>query len=290
VEAAYTSLVAPGSPFEIPLGFAQGMATIGDQLEQKVVFLFDEVDGPVEGIDGRVFLNLRALRDRHPAGLTYVTATNRRLDQIGRDPDVLEFVEMFERSTLYISMLQEAEIRQLAMRYAKEEDLTFGEDDLAYIRLWSGGHPALLEMTCRILGLLSGRPMRDSTQNWIIHRRATEVLTQDLNVIGECRKIWNDLDDLEQEALLVVSLQRKCQRKGSGVIAGLVTVNGATKIFSRSSPNTWAGRTSRDGPAPKRFVSTLKAVMCGSAAKKSQLSQIWNTASCCSCTGASARS
>src|SRR5512139_3579141 len=108
VEAAYTGLVAPSRPFEIPLKFSQAMAAIGDQLVQKVVFLFDELDGPVAGIDGRVFLNLRALRDRHRSGLTYVTATNRRLDQIRQDPDIAEFAELFERDTLYLSMLNEA--------------------------------------------------------------------------------------------------------------------------------------------------------------------------------------
>ena len=102
LEAAYTSLVAPASPFEVPLGFAQGMAAIGDQLEQKVVFLFDEIDGPVAGIDGRVFLNLRAAERRTGKGLTYVTATNRRLDQIRQDPDVVEFAEMFARHAVHI--------------------------------------------------------------------------------------------------------------------------------------------------------------------------------------------
>jgi DNA-binding winged helix-turn-helix (wHTH) protein len=204
VEAAYTGLVAPISPFEVPLKFSQGMGAIGDQLEQKVVFLFDEVDGPVAGIDGRVFLNLRALRDRHRSGLTYVTATNRRLDQIRQDPDIAEFGELFEHDTLYLSMLNEAEVRQLATRYAEEEGVTFSEEDLKFIQVSTGGHPALLETTCRILGLLTGRPVREPSQDSIIHRRATEMLAQDLNVLGECRKIWNDLSESEHEALLAV--------------------------------------------------------------------------------------
>ncbi len=238
VENAYTSLVAPTSPFEIPLKFSQGMAAIGDQLLQKVIFLFDEVDGPVAGIDGRVFLNLRALRDRHRNGLTYVTATNRRLDQIRQDPDVAEFAELFEHDTLYLSMLNEAEIRQLATRYAEEEGVTFSEEDLKFIQVWTGGHPALLETTCRILGLLTGRPVREPSQDSIIHRRATEMLTQDLNVLGECRKIWNDLAENEQEALLAIASGSEGAR-GTGhdsVLAKhLLVANGADyRIFSRS--------------------------------------------------------
>ena len=204
VETAYTGLVAPTNAFEVPLRFAQAMSAIGDQLPQRVIFLFDEVDGPVAGIDGRVFLNLRALRDRHEGGLTYITATNRRLGQIRPDPDVAEFAELFSYHTLHISLLQDAEIAQFVARFAQEEGVTFSDEDLAFIRTWAGGHPALLETTCRILGLLTGRPVRDASQDWIIHRRAAEVLTQDLNIQAECRKIWNDLTSVEQSVLLAV--------------------------------------------------------------------------------------
>lgn len=202
VETAYTGLVAPSSAFEVHLRFAQAMAAIGDQLPQRVVFLLDELDGPVAEIDGRVFLNLRALRDRHLTGLTYFTATNRQLGQIRPDPDVSEFAELFTHHILYISMLGEEEIRQFVARFGQEEGVTFSTDDVAFIRSWAGGHPALLETTCRILGLLTGKQTRDPSQDWIIHRRAAEVLAQDLNIQAECRKIWNDLDETEQAALV----------------------------------------------------------------------------------------
>jgi len=80
--------------------------------------------------------------------------------------------------------------------------VTFSEEEPGVHPCLAGGHPALLEMTCRILGLLTGRPVRDASQEWIIHRRAAEVLAQDLNIQSECRKIWNDLTELEQGALL----------------------------------------------------------------------------------------
>jgi hypothetical protein len=35
-----------------------------------------------------------------------------------------------------------------------------------------------LESTCRVLGLVTGRPLRDASQDWIIHRRAAEILVQ----------------------------------------------------------------------------------------------------------------
>jgi DNA-binding winged helix-turn-helix (wHTH) protein len=204
VEVAYTGLIAPTSSFEIPLRFAQAMAAIGDLLPQKVVFLLDEIDEPVAGIDGRVFLNLRALRDKHWRGLTYITATNRRLGQIRQDADVMEFSELFAHRVLYISPLNDDEIAAYLVLFASNEGVTFSEEDLAFVRRWSGGHPDLLEATCRVLGMLTGKPMRDLSQDWIIHRRAAEVLAQDINIQAECRKIWNDLTPAEHEALFFV--------------------------------------------------------------------------------------
>lgn len=236
VEAAYRTLVAPTSAFEVPLSFAQAMAAIGDRLPRRVVFLFDEVDGPVAGIDGRVFLNLRALKDRHRAGLTYITATNRRLGQIRSDGDVAEFAEMFTHHVLCISMLQEHEVRQFAARFAQEEGITFSDEDIAFLRLWSGGHPALLETTCRILGLLTGRPVRDPSQDWIIHRRAAEILAQDLNILAECRKIWNDLTDAEQQGLLAAGQGADAIPELESLLAKHVVVpDGASyRIFARA--------------------------------------------------------
>jgi hypothetical protein len=208
VEAAYTGLVAPATAFEIPLRFAQAMAAIGDLLPQRVVLLLDELDDPLQRIDGRVFLNLRALKDRHWQGLSYITATNRRLAQVcqaGPRPennDVGEFAELFAHHTYYMSLLTDAEITAYSAHFAGEQGVTFSDEDLSFIRLWAGGHPGLLEGTCRVLGMVTGRPVRDASQDWIIHRRATEILTHDINIQSECRKLWNDLCTGEQEALI----------------------------------------------------------------------------------------
>jgi DNA-binding winged helix-turn-helix (wHTH) protein len=208
VEAAYTGLVAPASAFEIPLRFSQGMAAIGDLLPPQVVLLFDEIDEPLQNIDGRVFLNLRALKDGHWQGLSYITATNRRLGQVCQagvrpdDHDVAEFAELFAHHTHYMSLLTDDESAGYAAQFATEEGITFSEENLAFIRQWAGGHPGLLEGTCRVLGILTGRPMRDPSQDWIIQRRAAEILAHDINIEAECRKLWNDLCTGEQEALM----------------------------------------------------------------------------------------
>jgi len=239
VEGAYTGIVAPQSSFEIPLGFSRAMACLGEMLKQRVVFLLDEIDGPVAGIDGRVFLNLRALRDRYAPGFTYVVATNRRLGQIRQDADVGEFAELFAHHIHYISPLNEQETDAFAGRFAAEERITFSEDDVTFLRLWSGGHPGLLEGTARVLALVTGRPVRNPSQDWIIHRRAVEILGQDLTIQAECRKIWNDLTPGEQDALL--SLRRGDVASASPVDLDLVSAKhlviergNERRIFARS--------------------------------------------------------
>jgi DNA-binding winged helix-turn-helix (wHTH) protein len=201
VEEAYTALLAPASPFNVALSFSEALAAIGDLLPQRVVFLFDEIDGPIAEIEGRVFLNLRALKDRHPDGFTYITATNCRLGQICSDGDVSEFAELFAYHTHYLSLFSNDEIAQYVAQFAESEGIGFSAEDVDFVRTWAGGHPGLLESVCRVLGLISGRPMRDATQNWVIHRRTAEILARDINIQAECSNIWNDLTSAEQEAL-----------------------------------------------------------------------------------------
>lgn len=239
IQASYTGVVAPASSFEIPLSFSKAMAAIGDRLEQKVVFLFDELDGPIAGIDGRVFLNLRALYDRHRLGLTYITATNCRFPQMRQDRDIAEFSEIFSHHTLYVAPLNAAEIADYTARFAATEHVTFSDEDVTFMRTWSGGHPVLLETTARVLGMLTGKPVRDSSEDWIIHRQAAEILKQDLNVQTECRKIWHDLTPGEQDALLWLHRadgpETPVGDMDSAVAKGLVVGEEAERrIFSRA--------------------------------------------------------
>jgi DNA-binding winged helix-turn-helix (wHTH) protein len=201
INSAYRRLVAPASSFEIPLSFSQGMAAIGDLLPQRVVFLLDELDGPLSEIDGRVFLNLRAMRDRHRAGLTYVTATNRRLSEIRRDPDVAEFAELVAHHTHFLSLLDRSEADAYMETFAAHEGVTFSLQDRDFIYESAGGHPGLLEAVCRLLGQNTGAVVRDAAQDNIIHRRTAEEFGRDLNLQAECRGIWNDLTSGEQEVL-----------------------------------------------------------------------------------------
>ena len=147
---------------------------------------------------------LRALRDQYPGRLTYVTATDRRLSEIRNDEEVAEFNELFAHHRYYLGPLNAADARCFIASFTRREPVTFDETDIAFILEWSGGHPGLLEAVCRELGAVTGQPIRDPTQNRIIHRQVAERIPSSLNVRSECTKIWRNLDPSEQAALLAL--------------------------------------------------------------------------------------
>ena len=204
VREAYVNLVHPASDFQVPLSFAQAMATVNEGLQRHLVLLFDEFDEPLAALDGQIFLNLRALKDRYPRTMTYVTATNRRLSEIRSERAVGEFNELFAHHVWYLRPFDEADARSLVAAFAARERVTFSENDVAFILQWAGGHMGLLEGVCRVLGAVTGEPVRDATQEWIIHREVAAQLQRDASLRSECVKIWHDLTGAERDGLLAL--------------------------------------------------------------------------------------
>ncbi|HIC89983.1 MAG TPA: hypothetical protein EYP04_11365, partial [Anaerolineae bacterium] len=201
---AYDGLVNPPSPFHIPLSFWQGMSSACERLGRPLVLLLDEFDEPLARIDARVLLNLRALHDRFRPRLLFVTATDSRLTAIRPGNEAGEFSELFIHHTLYLGPLPEADARLFVQHFAEREKVTFDQADVDFVLRWAGGHPGLLEATCRALGAITGEAVRDETGDWIIHRQVAERLPRNLNVQLECGKIWRSLNDEEQRGLLAL--------------------------------------------------------------------------------------
>jgi hypothetical protein len=205
LSAAYRTLVAPPSPFKIPLSFQEGLTTVCAGVPGRLVLLFDEFDEPFEQIDERVLLNLRALRDKYDPALSFVTATTQRLSRIRRGRGVDEFTELLEPYTRLLAPLVDADVAQVIAAIAEQERYTFDAEDQAFIRHHADGHLGLLGAVSRALGEVTGEPVRDTTQNWLIHRQVKDRLDTDVNVQGECRKLWADLTAGEQDALIALA-------------------------------------------------------------------------------------
>ncbi len=202
---SYQMLVSPGSEFQIPLAFNQGLNAALEHTASNVVLLFDEFDEPFATIDSRVFLNLRALRDRRNTKLAYVTATGELLHKQRDGTHASEFVELFAQHIWYLAPLTRPDVERYVHRFVQAYETDFVAADLDLIHEWAGGHPNLVEGLCALLneGLdasnaLGGEP----TERWRIHRRATKALRSDEHLHSECMKIWADCTPEEQEELL----------------------------------------------------------------------------------------
>ena len=199
VAASYRQLVEPTNPFLVPLSFNEGLTAISEGLKQRVVFLFDEFDEPFAGLDERVLLNLRALKDKYGSRLSYVAATDQPLSGQQRGEKVAEFCELFALNTLFLPALGRDDAEQAVVQFAGEEEVELNADDIAFVIAQAGGHPGLLEAACRVLAEVSGDyPDFYRDQSYKLVR---ERLDSDVSIRTECAKLWNDLTAKEQEAL-----------------------------------------------------------------------------------------
>ncbi len=204
LENAYQTLVAPPTAFQIPLSFSEGLTAVCQGSSRNLVLLFDEFDEPYEQIDGRAFLNLRALKDKYRERLCFVTATNRRLSNIRRGRDVDEFVELFEPFTRFLGPLSNSDVDEIISWVATAEGYTFDDQDRGFLSHHADGHLGMLLAISRALGEVTGEPVRDLSQDWLIHRQVRDSLDREINVQGECRKLWDDLTEAQQDALIAV--------------------------------------------------------------------------------------
>jgi hypothetical protein len=199
VAASYRHLVEPANPFLVPLSFNEGLTAISEGLKQRLVLLFDEFDEPFAGLDEQVLLNLRALKDKYGSRLSYVVATDQPLGEPQRGDKVAEFCELFAHNTLFLSALGRDNATQVIVQFAREEEVALGTGDIVFIVTQAGGHPGLLEATCRVLAEVR-RDYPDAYRDRS-YKLVQERLDSDINIRSECAKLWNGLSAEEQEAL-----------------------------------------------------------------------------------------
>lgn len=189
-------------PIVPALSFNDGISLLCEQLERRVALLFDEFDDPFGALDGRVFLNLRALHDKFPS-LVYVTATGAPLAERRRDVEASEFAELFVGHQLVLGMLDEVTARRAVIAWTKEDDVQASPQVVEFVVTQAGGHPGLLRSAARqVSRFLSGVPSGARAQALTLVR---EKLESDSVIRNECAKLWSYLSPQEQEALLNLS-------------------------------------------------------------------------------------
>ncbi len=198
--AAYATMIAPSSEFQVPLSFNRGLTAVLQSTSANLILIFDEFDEPFSSIDSRVFINLRALKDRYHDRLAYVTATERLLVNERPEEHCVEFCELFSHHTWRLAPLTRPDVERYVRRYMTAFDIHFTAADLDFIYEWAGGHPRLLHGVCRVLeaALEDGGATAEFSERWQIHENVARQLRQDPQVLLECDKIWRKLNEAEQ--------------------------------------------------------------------------------------------
>lgn len=196
INEAYSKVVDSSNPFLVPLGFNEGIVALCEHWHKRIAILFDEFDGPFRQIDARVYLNLRALKDRYSSQLCYIVATGRRLEKMRRGSEIDEFCEMFAHQVLWLGPLNCEDAQQAVVRSLEQEDVLATDRDIAVCWQMTGGHPGLIQAVCHVLARSGGAAPQDD------FRLARERLDSDPTVRDECAKLWNGLGEEEQDLLI----------------------------------------------------------------------------------------
>jgi hypothetical protein len=237
---AYNTVVAPGSDFQVPLSFSRGLTAALKQTNRKVVLLLDEFDDPYTNIDARVFLNLRAVQDRHSNQLVFVTATGRPLDALQNEPRRGEFAELFSNRSWYLAPLTRSDLDLQVARFMNAYEVAFTSEDLVFIYQWSGGHPRMAEGICQVLDAANEENVElaaEGPERWQFYGKVATRLQNDAYLNEECRKIWNECNAAEQVELAALDIAD--HQANQALVTELlrryvlVKVEGRPQIFSR---------------------------------------------------------
>ncbi len=234
VEMLYQTVIEAERPIVAALSFNDGVALLCEQLNRRVALLFDEFDDPFGALEGRVFLNLRALHDKYES-LVYVTATGMPLADRRHDADAGEFCELFVGHQITLSLLTDDMARQAVAHWSAEENVTLDRGEVDFVIEQAGGHPGLLRTATRlVVRVASGAPIGSRTQALTLAR---ERLESDSVIRSECAKLWGQLSPLEQEALLNF-LSNEGELPGGLIQAdlvakGLIVLDTTPRVFGR---------------------------------------------------------
>lgn len=204
LQSAYEALVAPANVFQVPLSFSNGLTAVLQESQYKLILLFDEFDEPFQRIDTRVFLNLRAKKDRYGSRLVFVTATVRPLAALRPGDHSSEFGELFSHQPWHLAPLPRHDVDRYMRSFPAPDGVGLSTEDVDFVYHWTGGHPGYLAGVGQILGHATAAKDRrgeDELDRFVFQRGLTEKLRQDATLHIESEKIWESCSSDQQETL-----------------------------------------------------------------------------------------
>lgn len=204
LQSAYEALVAPANVFQVPLSFSNGLTAALQESQYKLILLFDEFDEPFQRIDTRVFLNLRAKKDRYGNRLVFVTATVWPLAELRPGEHSSEFGELFSHQPWHLAPLPSHDVERYMRSFAARHSLDLTAEDIDFVYQWTGGHPGYLEGVSHILGdavAAMDQGSKGKADRFVFHRGLIDQLRQDPTLHIESEKIWDSCTSEQQETL-----------------------------------------------------------------------------------------
>jgi DNA-binding response OmpR family regulator len=192
LQAYYESVTEADTAFAASLSFNLALTDLCEQLEGNLCLLMDAFDEMYIALDERTLRNLRALRDRYGESLVFSTATSRTMLELRGKPYNDEFAELFARSTYSMPLLDEKEALELLG--SLQMPMLSGEKAALSFQL-ANGHPGLLVAVAQILAKTDTDRVDD----------VARLISREPLPRSECLKLWNQLNDAEQENLLALA-------------------------------------------------------------------------------------
>ncbi|MBN1202914.1 MAG: winged helix-turn-helix domain-containing protein [Anaerolineae bacterium] len=204
IEELYQKVVESKSTFTIPLAFNDAIITLmEDNAGQDVILMLDEFDAVLTGLDERVFLNLRALKDKYVDRLNYVTATQQPLSAVGGGDDLAEFLELFVAHKYDLQPLNPDDATELAAEIFRQANDSLDPPERDYILEQAGGHPGLIQAVAHVvMEVESGAPATYTQQALSV---AGDVLQNHRLVRIELGKLWKQLLPEEAKASAIAA-------------------------------------------------------------------------------------
>ena len=199
IEDLYHKVIESRSSFTIPLAFNDAIVTLLEEDKQRdLIIMLDELDAILTGLDARVFLNLRALKDKYAERLNYVTATLRPLSAVAGGDELGEFVEVFSAFKYHLKPLSAIGATELAAEIFEQANDSLDPPERDYILEQAGGHPGLIQAVAHVvMEVESGAPATYTEQALSV---AGDVLQNHRLVRSELGKLWRHLLPVEREA------------------------------------------------------------------------------------------
>ncbi len=174
---------------------------------QRVFFVLDDFDHTLRTAPGQALNTLRAFRDRHKNHLTFVTVTRKELAFLRDEREYEDFAEIVTSTTIPVGMFAWPDahfvIDELITRWNLHARIdATGKNNIIE---WSGSHPGLIKAIVNIAN-------RNNTFDFSA-RATLEKLYGHKDTIPECEKIWDSLEEEEQQVMIAVISGAAAERR-----------------------------------------------------------------------------